>query len=119
VKLATELSRRATGRTFYILDEPTTGLHFADIQKLLEVLNRLVNQGNTVVIIEHNLDVIKTGDWVIDLGPEGGDAGGRVMAVGTPEDIAEAETSYTGQFLRGVVGPDHGTTAGTARRRRA
>ncbi len=120
VKLATELSRRATGRTFYILDEPTTGLHFADIQKLLEVLNRLVDQGNTVLIIEHNLDVIKTGDWVIDLGPEGGDAGGRVMAVGTPEDIAaQAETSYTGQFLRGVVGPDNGTTAGTARRRRS
>jgi excinuclease ABC subunit A len=120
VKLATELSRRATGRTFYILDEPTTGLHFADIQKLLEVLNRLVEQGNTVLIIEHNLDVIKTGDWVIDLGPEGGDAGGRVMAVGTPEDIAaQAETSYTGQFLRGVVGPDNGATGGTARRRRS
>ena len=120
VKLATELSRRATGRTFYILDEPTTGLHFADIQKLLEVLNRLVEQGNTVLIIEHNLDVIKTGDWVIDLGPEGGDAGGRVMAVGTPEDIAaQAETSYTGQFLRGVVGSDNGITAGTARRRRS
>ena len=120
VKLATELSRRATGRTFYILDEPTTGLHFADIQKLLEVLNRLVEQGNTVLIIEHNLDVIKTGDWVIDLGPEGGDAGGRVLAVGTPEDIAaQAETSYTGQFLRGVVGSDNGITAGTARRRRS
>ncbi len=118
VKLATELSRRATGRTFYILDEPTTGLHFADIQKLLEVLNRLVDQGNTVLIIEHNLDVIKTGDWVIDLGPEGGEAGGRVMAVGTPEGIAaQAETSYTGQFLRGVVGPDNGATAGTGRRR--
>ena len=90
VKLATELSRRATGRTFYILDEPTTGLHFADIRKLLEVLNRLVEQGNTVVIIEHNLDVIKTADWVIDLGPEGGDAGGRVVATGTPEEIADA-----------------------------
>jgi excinuclease ABC subunit A len=101
VKLATELSRRATGRTLYILDEPTTGLHFADIEKLLEVLNRLVEQGNTVVIIEHNLDVIKTADWVIDLGPEGGDAGGRVVASGTPEAVAQqAERSYTGQFLK-------------------
>jgi excinuclease ABC subunit A len=108
VKLATELSRRATGRTLYILDEPTTGLHFADIRKLLEVLNRLVDQGNTVVIIEHNLDVIKTADWVIDLGPEGGDAGGRVVATGTPEDIAtQADISYTGQFLRGVLSAGH------------
>ena len=88
VKLATELSRRATGRTFYILDEPTTGLHFADIQRLLDVLNKLVDQGNTVVIIEHNLDVVKTADWVIDLGPEGGDEGGRVVATGTPEELA-------------------------------
>jgi len=104
VKLATELSRRATGRTLYILDEPTTGLHFADIQKLLEVLNRLVDQGNTVVIIEHNLDVIKTADWVIDLGPEGGDAGGRVVATGTPEEVAaQADRSYTGQFLQPVL----------------
>jgi excinuclease ABC subunit A len=104
VKLATELSRRATGRTLYILDEPTTGLHFADIEKLLEVLNRLVDQGNTVVIIEHNLDVIKTADWVIDLGPEGGDAGGRVVAVGTPEVVAQqAEQSYTGRFLRSAL----------------
>ena len=103
VKLATELSRRATGRTFYILDEPTTGLHFADIQKLLEVLNRLVDHGNTVVIIEHNLDVIKTADWVIDLGPEGGDEGGRVIATGTPETIAHVEGSYTGQFLDPVL----------------
>src|SRR5258705_133007 len=100
VKLATELSRRATGRTLYILDEPTTGLHFADIEKLLEVLNRLVDQGNTVVIIEHNLDVIKTADWVIDLGPEGGDDGGRVVATGTPEALARhGEKSYTRQFL--------------------
>jgi excinuclease ABC subunit A len=100
VKLATELSRRATGRTLYILDEPTTGLHFADIQKLLDVLNRLVDQGNTVVIIEHNLDVIKTADWIIDLGPEGGDEGGRVVATGPPEAIArQADRSYTGQFL--------------------
>jgi excinuclease ABC subunit A len=106
VKLATELSRRATGRTLYILDEPTTGLHFADIQKLLDVLNRLVDQGNTVAIIEHNLDVIKTADWIIDLGPEGGDAGGRVVATGTPEQIArQAERSYTGQFLKPIVGP--------------
>jgi len=104
VKLATELSRRATGRTLYILDEPTTGLHFADIQKLLDVLNRLVDQGNTVVIIEHNLDVIKTADWIIDLGPEGGDAGGRVVAVGTPEALArQAARSYTGQFLDRVL----------------
>jgi excinuclease ABC subunit A len=104
VKLATELSRRATGRTLYILDEPTTGLHFADIQRLLDVLNRLVDQGNTVVIIEHNLDVIKTADWVIDLGPEGGDAGGRVVAAGAPEDVARrGDVSYTGQFLVGAL----------------
>ena len=104
MKLATELSRRATGRTLYILDEPTTGLHFADIEKLLEVLNRLVDQGNSVVIIEHNLDVIKTADWVIDLGPEGGEAGGHVVAAGTPEAVAQdAERSYTGQFLKAVL----------------
>jgi excinuclease ABC subunit A len=103
VKLATELSRRATGRTLYILDEPTTGLHFADIQKLLEVLNRLVDHGNTVVIIEHNLDVIKTADWIVDLGPEGGDEGGRVIAAGTPEVVARVTTSYTGQFLEPVL----------------
>ena len=104
VKLSTELSRRATGRTLYILDEPTTGLHFADIQRLLDVLNQLVDQGNTVVIIEHNLDVIKTGDWVIDLGPEGGDEGGRVIATGTPEEVArQAAKSYTGQFLKRIL----------------
>jgi excinuclease ABC subunit A len=103
VKLATELSRRATGRTLYSLDEPTTGLHFADIQKLLEVLNRLVEHGNTVVIIEHNLDVIKTADWVIDLGPEGGDEGGHVIAAGTPEAVAKVTTSYTGQFLSAML----------------
>ncbi|PYM94088.1 MAG: excinuclease ABC subunit UvrA [Candidatus Rokuibacteriota bacterium] len=104
VKLATELSRRATGKTLYILDEPTTGLHFADIQKLLEVLNKLVDQGNTVVIIEHNLDVVKTADWVIDLGPEGGDDGGRVLATGTPEElIRHPERTYTGQFLRPLL----------------
>jgi excinuclease ABC subunit A len=107
VKLATELSRRATGRTLYILDEPTTGLHFADIQRLLDVLNKLVDQGNTVVIIEHNLDVVKTADWVIDLGPEGGDEGGRVVATGTPEELARrAERSYTGQFLRPLLTGD-------------
>jgi excinuclease ABC subunit A len=104
VKLATELSRRATGRTLYILDEPTTGLHFADIEKLLEVLNRLVDAGNTVVIIEHNLDVIKTADWVIDLGPEGGEEGGHVVATGTPESLAgQADRSYTGQFLAAAL----------------
>jgi len=104
VKLATELSRRATGRTLYILDEPTTGLHFADIQRLLDVLTKLVDQGNTVVIIEHNLDVVKTADWVIDLGPEGGDDGGRVVATGTPEDLVRrAERTYTGQFLRLLI----------------
>jgi len=104
VKLATELSRRATGRTLYILDEPTTGLHFADIHRLLDVLGRLVDQGNTVVIIEHNLDVIKTADWVIDLGPEGGDEGGRVVATGTPEQVAgQADRSFTGRFLRAAL----------------
>ncbi|SHJ37440.1 Excinuclease ABC subunit A [Malonomonas rubra DSM 5091] len=100
VKLARELGKRATGKTIYILDEPTTGLHFADIHKLLEVLNRLVETGNTVVVIEHNLDVIKTADYVIDLGPEGGSGGGRVIAAGTPEDVAQVEGSYTGEFLR-------------------
>jgi len=100
VKLATELSRRATGRTMYILDEPTTGLHFADVARLLDVLQRLVDTGNSVVVIEHNLDVIKSADWLIDLGPAGGDAGGRVIAQGTPEDVAEIEESYTGHFLK-------------------
>ena len=104
VKLSTELSRRATGRTIYLLDEPTTGLHFADVEHLLEVLGRLVDAGNTVVVIEHNLDVIKTADWVIDLGPEGGDAGGEIVAVGTPEEIAANPRSYTGQHLRHVLG---------------
>ena len=100
VKLATELSRRATGRTLYILDEPTTGLHFADVARLLHVLQRLVDTGNTVVVIEHNLDVIKSADWIIDLGPEGGDAGGYIIAQGTPEEVAENEHSYTGHFLK-------------------
>jgi excinuclease ABC subunit A len=103
VKLASELSKIATGRTLYILDEPTTGLHFADIEKLLEVLQRLVDSGNTVVVIEHNLDVIKQADWIIDLGPEGGEAGGEVVATGTPEDVAEVDDSFTGQFLREVL----------------
>jgi excinuclease ABC subunit A len=103
VKLSSELSKVATGRTLYILDEPTTGLHFADIEKLLDVLQRLVDAGNTVVVIEHNLDVIKQADWIIDLGPEGGEAGGEVIATGTPEDVAEVEESYTGQFLRHVL----------------
>jgi excinuclease ABC subunit A len=100
VKLAKELARRATGRTLYILDEPTTGLHFEDVRKLLEVLHRLVEQGNTVVVIEHNLEVIKTADWIIDLGPEGGDKGGRLVAVGTPEAVAQVPESYTGQYLK-------------------
>ena len=99
VKLATELQKRSTGRTVYILDEPTTGLHFEDVRKLLEVLNGLVDKGNTVIVIEHNLDVIKSADWVIDLGPEGGSGGGRVVAAGTPEDVARVPESFTGQFL--------------------
>jgi len=99
VKLAKELSRRATGKTFYILDEPTTGLHFADTRKLLEVLHALVDQGNTVVVIEHNLEVIKTADWIIDLGPEGGDGGGKIVAIGTPEEVAKVKGSFTGQYL--------------------
>ncbi len=103
VKLAKELSRMATGRTIYVLDEPTTGLHFADIQRLLDVLHRLVDAGNTVVIIEHNLDVIKTADWIIDLGPEGGDEGGEIVAVGNPESIARVAGSHTGQFLSRVL----------------
>jgi excinuclease ABC subunit A len=100
VKLATELARRATGRTMYILDEPTTGLHFADVDRLLQVLQRLVDAGNSIVVIEHNLEVIKSADWLIDLGPEGGDAGGEVIAQGTPEDVAEDEQSFTGDFLK-------------------
>jgi excinuclease ABC subunit A len=103
VKLATELSKRATGNTVYILDEPTTGLHFEDVRKLLSVLHRLVDAGNTVIVIEHNLDVIKTADWIIDLGPEGGDAGGYVVAEGPPEYVATVEASYTGRFLRPLL----------------
>jgi len=99
VKLAKELSRRATGRTVYILDEPTTGLHFEDVRKLLEVLHRLVESGNTVIVIEHNLEVIKTADWVLDLGPDGGAGGGRLVAEGPPEEIVKVAESYTGQYL--------------------
>jgi excinuclease ABC subunit A len=108
VKLSKELSRRATGRTLYILDEPTTGLHFEDVRKLLEVLHELVDQGNTVVVIEHNLDVVKTADWVIDIGPEGGDGGGRIVATGTPEDIAANEASHTGRYLKDLLRPKRG-----------
>jgi excinuclease ABC subunit A len=100
IKLSKELSRRDTGRTLYILDEPTTGLHFHDIEQLLGVLSRLRDNGSTIVVIEHNLDVIKTADWIIDLGPEGGDKGGRVVAVGTPETVAAHKTSFTGAYLR-------------------
>ena len=105
IKLARELCRRSTGRTLYILDEPTTGLHFADIAQLLVVLQRLRDEGNTVIVIEHNLDVIKTADWVVDLGPEGGDGGGRIIAVGTPEQIAANKASYTGHYLRATLAP--------------
>src|SRR3954467_13264162 len=98
VKLAAELCKVATGKTLYILDEPTTGLHFADIEKLLETLQRLVGGGNTMVVIEHNLDVIKQADWLVDLGPEGGEAGGEIVAVGTPEQVAEVPGSFTGRF---------------------
>ena len=104
IKLSKELARRATGRTLYILDEPTTGLHFEDVRKLLEVLHALVEQGNTVVVIEHNLEVIKTADWILDLGPEGGDGGGRIVAEGTPEDIVANPDSYTGRFLAPLLG---------------
>ncbi len=103
VKLSKELSRRSTGRTLYILDEPTTGLHFDDVRKLLDVLHELVTQGNSVVVIEHNLEVIKTADWIIDLGPEGGDGGGEIVAAGTPEDVAKVARSYTGQFLKPLL----------------
>jgi len=103
IKLAAELSRRSTGKTFYILDEPTTGLHFADVEKLLNLLHRLVDQGNTVLVIEHNLDVIKTADYIIDLGPEGGDRGGEIIAEGTPEEVAMNGRSYTGKFLRKIL----------------
>ena len=107
VKLASELGKTATGHTLYVLDEPTTGLHFADIHNLLNVLNRLADMGNTIVVIEHNLDVIKCADWIIDLGPEGGEAGGRVIAEGTPEQVAANPKSYTGSFLKEILAGRH------------
>ena len=100
IKLATELSRRGTGKTIYVLDEPTTGLHFADVHRLVDILRRLSEGGNTVVVIEHNLDVIKTADYIIDMGPEGGAGGGTVIARGTPEEVAKIPQSYTGQYLK-------------------
>ncbi|MEO1399434.1 MAG: excinuclease ABC subunit A, partial [Pseudomonadota bacterium] len=103
VKLSKELSKRSTGRTLYILDEPTTGLHFEDVKKLLEVLHELVESGNTVIVIEHNLDVVKTADWIIDIGPEGGDGGGEIVAVGTPEDVAQEPRSHTGRYLKEML----------------
>ena len=103
VKLAKELSKRDTGKTLYILDEPTTGLHFHDIQQLLNVLQRLRDHGNTIVVIEHNLDVIKTADWVVDIGPEGGSGGGKIVAVGTPEEVANVKASHTGHFLKDML----------------
>jgi excinuclease ABC subunit A len=106
IKLAAELSRRDTGRTIYILDEPTTGLHFADVSKLLNVLKRLVDLGNTVIVIEHNLDVIASADWIVDLGPEGGEAGGCVVIAGTPEQVSENESSYTGKYLKPKLAVD-------------
>src|SRR5204863_2805020 len=114
VKLASELAKRSTGHTSYLLDEPTTGLHFDDVRRLLTVLSRLVDQGNTVLIIEHNLDVIKTADWIIDMGPEGGSGGGLVVAEGTPEDVASTPESYTGVFLKDALG-DRSTKRGAAK----
>jgi excinuclease ABC subunit A len=119
IKLAKELSRRATGRTIYILDEPTTGLHFEDVRKLLEVLHALVATGNTVIVIEHNLEVIKTADWVLDLGPEGGEGGGRIVAQGTPEDVAAAAESHTGRFLRPILERHDPVKAEKPKRKRA
>jgi excinuclease ABC subunit A len=104
IKLSSELQKRATGNTLYVLDEPTTGLHFEDVRKLLGVLQRLVGQGNTVLVIEHNLDVVKTADWIVDLGPEGGDAGGEIVVAGPPETVASHASSHTGRFLEQVVG---------------
>ncbi|MDD6201493.1 MAG: ABC-ATPase UvrA, partial [Lachnospiraceae bacterium] len=106
IKLATELSKRGTGKTVYILDEPTTGLHFADVAKLVEILRKLSEAGNTVIVIEHNLDVIKTADYIIDIGPEGGDRGGTVIAKGTPEEVAKCKNSYTGYFIDKMLKKD-------------
>ena len=106
IKLATELSKRSTGRTIYILDEPTTGLHFADVHKLVEILQKLTDGGNTVLVIEHNLDVIKTADYIIDIGPEGGEKGGTVIAQGTPEEVAENQASYTGIYVKKMLERD-------------
>ena len=103
VKLSTELSRRPTGRTVYVLDEPTTGLHVADVDRLVQILRRLAAAGNTVLVIEHNLDVIKTADWIVDLGPDGGDAGGQIVAEGTPEEIVRVKKSFTGQYLKPIL----------------
>jgi excinuclease ABC subunit A len=121
VKLASELQKRSTGRTVYILDEPTTGLHFEDIRKLLDVINGLVDKGNSVIVIEHNLDVIKTSDWVIDMGPEGGAGGGTIVAEGTPEDVMAVPESYTGKFLAEALGasrPSSGTPRRSTKRRK-
>ena len=117
IKLSRELSKRDTGRTLYVLDEPTTGLHFHDVGQLLSVLHRLRNDGNTVVVIEHNLDVIKTADWVIDLGPEGGHRGGQLVAMGTPEAVAECQGSYTGNFLAKLLGHSKQRNRSATRRR--
>ena len=106
IKLASELSKRSTGKTIYILDEPTTGLHFADVHKLIDILHRLTDGGNTVVVIEHNLDVIKTADYIIDIGPEGGDRGGTVVASGTPEEIMECRESFTGIYIKKILEKD-------------
>ena len=119
VKLASELSRRSTGHTLYVLDEPTTGLHFDDVRKLLDVLSRLVDQGNTVIVIEHNLDVVKSADWIIDLGPEGGDRGGSIVAEGTPEEVAAAPGSYTGEVLAPLLGIRRGPAKAPGRPARA
>jgi len=117
IKLATELSRRSTGKTLYILDEPTTGLHFDDVKRLLSVLNQLVDKSNSVLVIEHNLDVIKSADWVIDLGPDGGDSGGEVVAAGTPRDITKIKASFTGQYLKKMFAPHQNLSSAKALKR--
>jgi excinuclease ABC subunit A len=118
VKLATELSRRATGRTLYILDEPTTGLHVDDVKRLLGVINQLVDKGNTVLVIEHNLDIIKSADWIIDLGPEGGNRGGELVASGTPRDVAKIKGSYTGKYLADIFGKEKPVKSTTGKGKR-